>query len=293
MNTTMDRITRIIGAGSLAGFCVLGLTIAPVAGASEWSDTFIGYRYGTQYREPGNTEDIAKNIVQFQHASGYKYGSNFFNLDVLNSDSKDPIAGGGSGATEAYLVYRHLLSLSKVTGSPYKFGIVRDVGITAGFDLNTKNDPFGSRKRMFVVGPTLSFDVPGFFDLSFLLHTEHNHNGLPFATHHEVGFDNTYDIEGAWGIPFNLGIPAKFKGFFDYVGKKGKDGTLVETKPELLVEAAVLFDVGSLAGKKDVFYAGVGYQYWHNKFGNDPNGIPGGLPGTKASLPQLELEVHF
>ena len=31
-----------------------------------------------------------KNIVQFAHASTYRYGSNYLNVDYFKSDSKDP-----------------------------------------------------------------------------------------------------------------------------------------------------------------------------------------------------------
>ncbi|MGL6071242.1 hypothetical protein, partial [Craterilacuibacter sp.] len=60
--------------------------------AADWSDTFIGYRWSNQYTEPAIDAEISKNIVSLTHASGYRYGSNFFNVDVLMSDSKDPAA---------------------------------------------------------------------------------------------------------------------------------------------------------------------------------------------------------
>ncbi len=252
--------------------------------AAEWSDAFIGYRYGTLYREPANANDISKNILTVQYANGYSYGSNFFNLDILLSDSKDPAAGGGGGAAEAYFVYRHNLSLSAVTGRSLQYAALRDVGITAGFDLNTKNDAFGSRKQKFAVGPTLQFEVPGFLNISLLYQIENNRNGIVGK---DVHFDDTYDLNLSWGIPFKLGLPAKFKGFADYIGPKGQDGFGNTTHPELLIEMAQMFDLGSLAGKSDIFFAGVGFQYWHNKFGNAP-GV-----GTQAAVPQLEFEVHF
>ncbi len=252
--------------------------------ASGWSDTFIGYRYGTSYREPAHPQNISKNIVTVQHSSGYKYGTNFFNLDILLSDNNDPASGGGGGAAEAYFVYRHDLSLSAVTGKMLDFGPVRDLGITAGFDLNTKNDAFGPRKRKFAIGPTLNFDVPGFFNVSLLYQTESNRNGIVGKN---VRFDSTYDLNLVWGIPFSFGLPAKFKGFADYIGPKGLDGFGANTKAETLIETALMFDVGSALGTEGVFSAGIGYQYWHNKFGNAP-GI-----GTQASVPQFEMEVHF
>ncbi|MBL8352005.1 MAG: outer envelope protein, partial [Burkholderiaceae bacterium] len=50
----------------------------PAVHAADWSDTYLGYRYGTKFAEPFNPNDIAKNIFNLNHASGYKYGSNFF-----------------------------------------------------------------------------------------------------------------------------------------------------------------------------------------------------------------------
>jgi hypothetical protein len=276
--------------------------------AADWSDTYIGYRYGTDYREPFNPNDIHKNILSLTHASGYKYGSNFFNVDMLHSDSKDLANGGGGGANEVYVVYRTTLSGSAVLGKPLKYwGVIRDIGLTAGFDFNAKDDQFSARVRKTALGPKISFDVPGFWDVAVVWRTEHNHNW--FATgsgfggagcvssstsvcNPDVHFKDTVALESAWLIPFGqLGIPAKFQGFLNYIGEKGKDGVGAQTKPETLLEVALMFDLGSLAGYKDTVFAGVGYQYWRNKFGNDSSQDPTG--GSTARVPQLELEWHF
>jgi hypothetical protein len=37
-----------------------------------------------------NARAIHKDIFSLNHVRGYKYGSNFFNADLLLSDSKDP-----------------------------------------------------------------------------------------------------------------------------------------------------------------------------------------------------------
>lgn len=139
------------------------------ANAFEWRDTSIGYRYRTDFQEPYNGNNISKNIINLSHAGGYKYGNNFFNIDLLMSDGTD------KNTQEAYIVYRHTLDFAKVTGTDIKFGPVRSLGLTAGFDWNTKNDPFyASRKRMLVLGPTVKFDVPGFLDVSLLALRESN-----------------------------------------------------------------------------------------------------------------------
>ena len=135
------------------------LVAASTAGyAADWSDTSIGFRTGSKFAEPFGSTEIHKNIVNLTHASGYKYGSNFFNVDFLMSDEKDPAgAGSTNGAKEVYIVYRNTLDIEKTTGTPMKFGPVRGVGLTLGFDVNAKTDAgYNSKKRMFVVGPTLS-----------------------------------------------------------------------------------------------------------------------------------------
>ena len=135
--------------------------------AAEWSDTSIGYRTGGRFREPFNADEIHKDILDINHASGYAYGTNFFNLDVLLSNKTDPSAPGAkSGAQEFYLLYRNTVSLGKVSGKEFAYGPVSDVGLTFGFDVNTKDDAgYNSKKRMLVVGPTLAFKVPGLLNV--------------------------------------------------------------------------------------------------------------------------------
>ena len=304
-------IRRIIGiAAFLASFLIASLiALVPTAVlASDWSDTYIGYRYGHDFREPFNPNDIAKEIGSLTHASGYKYGSNFFNIDLLKSNNQDLASGGGGGAQEVYVVYRTTLSGSAVFGTPLKFGgIIRDIGLTAGFDYNAKDDQFSARVYKFAIGPKFSFDVPGFFDVAIVARYEHNHNwfatGPGFGTsgcepvntvdcNPNVKFRNTAALESAWLIPFPLGpVPMKFQGFLNWIGAKGTNGTGGGTAPEFLTDFSLMADVGSFAGHKDTVFAGIGYQYWHNKFGNQSADDPTG--GSTAKVPQIEFEWHF
>jgi hypothetical protein len=137
------------------GFLVLAGSAAPPAGAADWSDTAISWRYGQRFREPYNPADIKKHIFALTHASGYKYGSNYFNVDLLQSDSNDPGSlNQTDGAQEAYIVYRHTLDIGALRGAPIAYGAVKGVGLVLGFDWNTKNDVgYNSRKRMLVAGP--------------------------------------------------------------------------------------------------------------------------------------------
>lgn len=273
----------------------MGFSLSILANAADWSDTSIGWRYGTKFAEPYNTADISKSIVNLTHVSGYKYGTNFFNVDMLVSDNKDASnANATTGAQEVYVVYRNTVDIGKVTGSEYKFGIVKDVGATFGFDYNTKTDAgYNSKKRMLVVGPTLMIDVPGFLNVSLLALFESN---APCST-----FSNTcvprYSykthpmLTAAWGIP--IGSSAfSFEGFMNYIASKGQDEFGADTKPETNFDGQIMADVGMLTGgTKGTFKVGLEYQYWKNKFGNDASGPAGS--GAFARTPMIRAEYHF
>lgn len=279
-------------------FAVLaGATLASGAvQAATWSDSFLGYRYGTGFREPSNTKEVRKHVLQFGHASGYAYGQNFLNLDVLQSDKNDPSSGADTGATEFYLTYRHQLHLGKLLDKDLSFGPVKEVALTAGFDLNTKNTAFAPRKRLVVAGPTLKFNVPaGFFDLSLLAGKEWNHCGLAFCTDHEHGFDAQWILSAAWGVPFQAGpVPLKFQGFINYNSEKGKDYSGVKTEAETLLRTSLMVDVGQMAaGRKSTLLLGVGYEMWLNKFGNHATAAGVTKPGINTYAPTLQMEWHF
>ncbi len=270
---------------------LLAAAALPLA-AADWSDTFLGYRTSSEFREPGIDGTVAKNILQLSHVSGWAYGSNFFNVDMLMSDKGDPAANGQSGANEVYVVYRGALSLGKLSGKDLGFGPVRDLSFTAGFDFNSKDNAFASKKRFLVFGPTLNFKAgSGFFDLGLWGCHEQNYNGIVGKS---VDFKTTYTVTAAWGLPFQVGpVGAEFKGYANYVGAKGKDGFGVETKPETLANLSLLVDVSPVFGTKKKVYAGLGYEYWNNKFGGQNSDAPAPATNRRVTAPMLQVQVHF
>ena len=274
----------------------LALVSSTSASAAEWSDTSISYRVGTKFAEPFNPVDIRKNIFALTHASGYQYGSNFFNVDLLQSDSNDPGSlTQHSGAQEVYAVYRNTLDIGKVRGVDMGFGPVSGVGITGGFDWNSKNDVgYNSRKRMLVLGPTLMWKVPGFLNTSLLVLHESNAPSGAFAPISNVTGRYTYKIHpmltAAWGIP--VADRVKFEGFANLIAPKGRDEVGNQTGTETNIDMQLMADVGDYVGaKKNTFRIGIEYQYWNNKFGNT-SATTGGK-GQRASTPMLRAEAHF
>jgi nucleoside-specific outer membrane channel protein Tsx len=288
----MPKKTSIAAAASIAAL----LACSTVASAAEWSDTSISWRVGNSFAEPFNPQDIRKNIFALTHASGYKYGSNYFNVDLLQSDSNDPGSlNQRSGAQEAYVVYRHTLDIGKLRGVDMAYGPVSGVGATVGFDWNTKNDVgYNSRKRMLVAGPTLMWKVPGFLTTSVLLLHESNAPSGAFPPISEVRGRYTYDLHpmlnAAWGIPLGQGF--KFEGYANFIAAKGRDEVGNPTGAETNIDMMVMYDVGARLGTpKDKFRVGLEYQYWNNKFGNT-YATTGGR-GQRASTPMLRADAHF
>jgi nucleoside-specific outer membrane channel protein Tsx len=264
-------------------------TLALSAQAADWSDTSLGLTYGSKFREPFNTSDISKNIYTLKHVSGDKYGQNFFAADLLQSNSKEALPGDTTGgAQETYVVYRRLFDLQKITGNSYAMGPAKGMGITAGFDWNTKNDAYGSKKRMLVVGPTWMMDVKaGYVNVSLLALSESNApNGVS-----RYNYKTHFDLNVVWGVATgidNLG----FEGYADYIGAKGANEFGDGTKPETHINASLMYDVSAALGAaKNTFKLGGGYEYWKNKFGNDYKGGAG--TGAFAKTPFVKAEYHF
>jgi nucleoside-specific outer membrane channel protein Tsx len=272
------------------------MLLSSVAQAADWSDTSISWRHGTRFAEPYNGDHISKHIFALTHASGYKYGSNYFNVDLLQSDSSDPGSlTQTSGAQEAYVVYRHTLDIGKLRGEDVKWGPVKGVGATFGFDWNTKNDVgYNSRKRMLVLGPTLMWDVPGFLNTSVLLLRESNAPSGAFPPISTVRGRYTYDthpmLTANWGIPVAEGW--SFEGYVNFIASKGRDEVGNATGAETNLDMMLMYDIGSQFGQpKNRFRLGLEYQFWNNKFGNT-SASTGGL-GHRASTPMVRAEYHF
>lgn len=272
-------------------------TLALPAMAADWSDTSIAWRAGGRFAEPFNANDIHKDIVQVSHASGYKYGSNFFNLDMLLSNKTDPSAkGASSGAQEFYVVYRHTLEWGKVAGrfggAPLRIGPVKDVGLSFGFDANTKDDAgYNSKKRMLVAGPTFMVDAKGLLNVGIYELWESN---APYSSFTGVStpryhYDAHPMLGAVWAFPLG-GTGLSFEGYANFIAAKGKNEFGRDTRPETNIDMQLMLDVGGLFDVKPKrFRAGLAYQYWRNKFGNDARTIP----GATASTPMVKAQYHF
>ena len=256
-----------------------------------FSDTQVSYYHEFTAKEPGipatkgnplNGRPIPKNIVNISHVDAWEYGTNFLSLDILKSGSQDPKGFAypnldiqtGIGSTEAYGIYRGTLSGNALTGTKAFNvpGFVKDVSLSYGTDLNSKDQAFGSEKRLVVAGLNFAFDVPaGFVNLAVHASKEFNRNGIVPLPFRDVEFNFTPEFEIVYSIPLTFtNLPLSLVGFNNIVCPKGTDGFGNKTITEFLSRTNLVLDVGKLVydqpNKVDAF---IGFQYWRNKFGND------------------------
>ena len=152
-----------------------------------------------------------------------------------------------------------------------------------------------------MAGPQLTFKIDkGFWNLGLAACREKNYNGIisdtrPYLS--EVNFKTTYMIFTAWDKNFDIGIPAVFKGWANYIGAKGPNGFGVETKPETIANLYLLVDASGLFGrKKGAFMVGPGFEFWDNKFGGATFSAPATAAyanNQRVTALMLSAEFHF
>lgn len=269
----------------------LGLAIAVASGGVRaWSDSALGMRVGDRFAEPfnlradGAATDIQKFIVWLTHVAGDHAGTTFANIDVLKSDRRDPIAGqaGRPGALEVYGVFRATVDLGYLANANLAWGPGRSVGLTGGVDLNRKDDEYGSRKQMVVLGPTWMLDMPGFVNVSALWLWESNR---PDAVGHRFTYRGHGALQATFGVPLGQ-APVSLNGYAQYIGAKGINEFGSQTASETHVDASLMWNLGQ-------HRIGVGHEYWRNKFGNPTHWVGGSNAGATARTWMLRYEVHL
>ena len=293
---------------TLAALSIVALAALP-ARAANWSDTYLGYQWSNQFRDPGIATNEIKTRLELSGVAGWDYGTNFFDVNMLAAAASDPASDstgqpkkGVPGDTEVYVVYRSNFDLGKIFKTNMAFGPVREVDFTVGFDFDSCENQFASNKKFIMAGPQFGLDIKnGFWNVGIGLGREKNYNGVAEV---EVNFKTAPIVWTAWKKEFNIGVPMVFHGFADWLGAKGNDGFGVPTVAETIGDMYLMFDLSSCIGRKPgAFLVGPGYEYWNGKFGgktvsfNDPTVIgPGGGPwnaNAQVNAFMFAAEFHF
>lgn len=274
----MNRYPKIVATASMAA-----ALCATSAQAADWSDTSVGIRYGSDFREPFDPHHVSKAILNFTHVSGDKLGTNFLLTDVLMSDHNDPAKGGAGGAQEIYAIYQRTFSLSALSGRNVDLGFAKDISLDGRVDLGAKNSDMATRPRKLRLGLSAALPVSvGFLNVAVYAYHEWNYNGIVNA---QVHFKTAPAFAMSWAFPIG---PGSFEGFIDFVGQMGKDGFGAQTKTMVLARPTYLIPIG---GAKSGLKAGIGYEYWKNKYSSDSSSDPTG--GSTQSTALALVEYHF
>jgi hypothetical protein len=241
---------------SLLTLC-LACVGATTATAADWSNNSMGYRFMPSTAEPDVSDKIIKNVFNFTHTSGDKWGTNQFSIDLLRSNAADPAnGGGGNGAQEWIGFYKRSFSLKALTGRQDDYGLFKDVRLNARVDAGTKNTALAPQPFKGRVGASVALPVAtGSWDLGLDLYKETNHDGIKKKF---VSYDLTPALTSSWAIPIAGG---SVEGFVDVIGPKGNG-----TRTEVLLRTSYMYNLADTGLR-----LGVGIESWRNKSGCNKN----------------------
>jgi hypothetical protein len=220
--------------------------VAQPASAAIWSNTELHLQFGTLDLPFTGGADASTTIFTLQHASGWKYGDNFFFFDVIDY---------GDNGQETYGEWYSYFSFRKMGGKEQMKGALKDVRFIAGFnwapDVNVKK---------YLPGIGLSWNAPGFAFLNtdFTLYIDDslgaNSGGAPSE-------DDSWMIDVTCARP--IGDKWSIEGHAEYIGERTNEfgGT---GEAWILAQPQVRYFVSENVA------IGIEYQYWMNKLG-DPN----------------------
>lgn len=236
----------------------LGLSTSMLAGAADWSNTEVMVLKGNDYHLGSETPNThSATTVTIQHASGWDYGDNYFYFDLAKETDTD------AGTSDIFGEYYTRLSYGKISGNGMSDGIIKDTLLIAGVN-------YGTNFRVNTFGVGFDLNIPGFDWARLDIQSYKIAQGQPGVT------ETTYQLTPSWSIPFKIGNSKfDFTGFMDIIGDTGGSSAT-----QLLTQPQIRLDVGNFFGKPNVFYVGIEYSYWKNKFGVD--GITDHVPQLMA-----------
>ncbi len=266
----------------------------------------------------GSSNSFNKYVGTVTHFDVWAYGTNFFNLDFIQSDKNDPTQGipGARGAVEVYGLARSTISGNALAGSKMFSNIItKDISFEWGGDANTENNQLGPEKKDIVLGAQFALNLPGTVNFAVLAYKEWNHNwflscgpgntsgtcigGGAFNGDREFHWIPRLELLISEPLTF-LPLPITWNSFTGVNFPKGTgisqanmaatppgatfwEVSTAETKIEVFEDNRLTLDIGKIAWSKPGIWDGyVGYRYWYNKFGTDHNNGLFNISGCSA-----------
>ncbi len=251
------KLRSRFGAG-LAAVALIGL-LAPAAEAADWSNTETHFQYGSLatpylgFVAPGLSEDKDTLIITLQHASGWKYGDNFFFFDVLLSEN----GINGFNDNDIYGEWYPYFSFRKMTGKQRGSGAIGDIRLITGLNYASQ-----ARVLKYLPGIGISWNAGGGFNF---LNTDitayiDSSDGVSRGGVPKEDDSWMFDVNWRWATQNNK---FSIEGHAEYIaGRDNEFGDKV--KSWILAQPQFRYYVAKN------FAIGIEYQYWMNKLG-DPD----------------------
>lgn len=213
------------------------LSVLPVfASAADWSSTNIQLLNGKGFKNSPTGEEEHGTVWTVEHASGWKYGSNYFFFDINE--------GNRNNESALYGEFSPTLSLPKILGTSTG-GLIKDYGPTATFEI-----PMAPASRVNLYGFNVEWNVPGFAYLSTAFYSRDILTVPGTST----------QVTVVWNVPFSISSAAfSFQGFADIASGEGSAEGYVLTQPQLLLDLDKTAGITGLS-------VGVEYSDWKNKY---------------------------
>jgi hypothetical protein len=308
------------GYGYAADMPVKAPAATPFFTVNDTSVSFTWYPSATDPGVPGGSDVVPggvagernafnKFVGTVTHFDVWKYGTNYFNLDFIQSDKRDPIEGvaGANGAVEVYGLSRSTLGFNELSGSKaFETVITKNVSFEWGGDANTENNGLAPEKKDIVVGLQFGLNLPGTVNFAVLAYKEWNHNnflacgatttGIPCPVAAFGAFTGDREFHLIPRLELQISEPLYFLKtqtpvtWNSFTGVNFPKGTGVsnanllamgggaavlannETKTEVFTDNRLTFDMLRWGiNKPGIWETYVGYRYWYNKFGTDHN----------------------
>lgn len=248
------KVFKQLAAGSLLASAMV---VGSQAQAADWSSTNVQLLYGQNY-EVGQSEET---VLTLEHADGWKYGDNYFFVDVIEPFNND---------TAFYGELSPRISPAAIFGfKPFAFGPVKDVMIAGTLEMGGGGPGTDNGVHSYLLGIGLPLDIPGFAFADVNIYARKSHrdfvSAIPGGEQSSMGGQVTID----WLYPFGiLGTKWTFGGYLDY--SFAENSGTVPIKNHIVSSPQLLLDVGDLIGMAPgQLKAGIEYDYWMNKYGID------------------------
>jgi len=251
----------------------VAVTTGPVDSA-DWNITEVQHQFGTlQTPNFAGDGESGTHSITLQHASGWKYGENFFFLDLINSDESS------FNDADIYSEWYPAFSLTRLSGRNPRKGPLREISVLSGLN-------FGASPKVIKLLPgiRLSLNLPNFAfaNLDLMAYLDFSEGlgrgGAPSE-------DHAFIVDFNWALPIRIGS-AEFsiEGHVEYVAERDNElGNTVSW--HLLGQPQFRIDLGQALGiASGRLFAGTEIQFWINKLGD---------PQTDEFVPQSLVVWRF